>query len=423
MIMAISHYSRDSLECKYEDVSTEDHLWEQRRFVDYREPNEYLPEAIESHVAKAWNRRGVVVSTGAERSFFHLIFSDHNLCQGLVIRDINPIIIAYVNFNILLLKVAIDRIDYERLSSSKDSLLEIRDRVKVSTIPDRFRFFYLRNFESFSNAYYGTTAFWKGSTEFQAVHYYKSDMQFQILKAYAVAGNIIATLGDINNLCFLNRDEVVDLDVSNIDQSSMIDICVENREGPPTLIWTRLSGEGAHYYSMVYTGLSLEEKEEMNLYLSRIKSNCEEGISLLQLVNRLVAENWNREGPIFMAYSKAILEDLRSSAANWLIEVPHLGWIDFSPYLGFSSTLNRMNHCPLPHLHEVCKAPGMEKYVEILTPVWRGVTLPVYAAFSEIPNWSEAFSRYCEEQQDNRFFTRDFLPRLLRFKSQQTNAN
>ncbi|MBS0627793.1 MAG: hypothetical protein JSS09_06235, partial [Verrucomicrobia bacterium] len=89
-------------------------------FPDCRTPNEGGIEAYR-HVFKM-DEPGLLVSTGTERSFYGLIqavlASPPNYCQGLVIRDINPKVKAYVDFNVLLLRLATNVTEYAKLSHS-----------------------------------------------------------------------------------------------------------------------------------------------------------------------------------------------------------------------------------------------------------------------------------------------------------------
>ncbi|MBS0627329.1 MAG: hypothetical protein JSS09_03870, partial [Verrucomicrobia bacterium] len=89
-------------------------------FRDFRRPNEFGITAYR-HVFKM-DEPGLLVSTGTERSFYGLIqavlASPPNYCQGLIIRDINPKVKAYVDFNVLLLRLATNVTEYKELSHS-----------------------------------------------------------------------------------------------------------------------------------------------------------------------------------------------------------------------------------------------------------------------------------------------------------------
>lgn len=283
----ITNGYENSLEYNYPIASTQDCDWEINPFLDYRRPNEANPQNIQPLLSAAWDRRGITVSTGGERSFFHLIFSDHNNCQGIVIRDINPKIIGYAHFNILLLRIASDIDDYVRLSSSKLAIEEIKERVSVSTIPDKFSAFYLKHFDSLAKCYYGHWSFWKSDEDFESVYYHQNSRQFQILQTYAKDGNILPTLGDIGDLKFLDSHEVVIIDTSNIHLYSIIDIHCANKLEPPTVIWTSLNDSYTKFFSKKLRGLSPIEKEEMNQYLDHLASISGEAVDPMDLGDQL----------------------------------------------------------------------------------------------------------------------------------------
>jgi hypothetical protein len=89
-------------------------------FYDFLEPNEGNPQKLIPHLQEI-SKKGVVVSTGTERSFFFLLFlvkllANKNLCEGLIIKDINPKVKAYVDFNVLLLRITKTVEEYRELS-------------------------------------------------------------------------------------------------------------------------------------------------------------------------------------------------------------------------------------------------------------------------------------------------------------------
>ncbi|MBA2369556.1 MAG: hypothetical protein H0V82_11115 [Candidatus Protochlamydia sp.] len=103
------------------DIKTENH------FDICLEPNELFPTAVKPHLDLM--EKGIIVSTGTERSFFDLLFADEKRCEGLVIVDITPKIKAYNDFNTLLLRIAVNRRDYFNLSSSLDEYTNLNKRI------------------------------------------------------------------------------------------------------------------------------------------------------------------------------------------------------------------------------------------------------------------------------------------------------
>lgn len=402
-----THYYPPTLEKKYSEDALEDCPWDSQRFGDFRAPNETHPEMVQEHLHRAWNRRGIIVSTGFQRSFFDLIFSNHAYCHGLVIRDINPQIIACAHFNILLLRIARDTIDYARLSSSEDNLVEIKGRVTRSFIPDKVQRFYLKHFFALASLYYRTSSAWKSHRDFQEVHYHQNPLQFQILQKYAREGNIIATLGTIEELEFLYRDEVVVVDTSNIQDYIMMDIRCRNRDEAPTMIWTRISLSYTEFYSRKFRPLSFLEREEMDQLLHLITATAM-GRSWNKNVFASVFNTEDASPSIFATYSKETLGDVRAFVKEWLIRLPYIGWVNFSDTNAKFRRAEQINQLSEAECTQICRTPGIEKYVDQLVNHWGQLDPPIYHAFSEIPGWSAAFLRLCESQRNNPDFIRRF---------------
>lgn len=362
-----------SLEDMYGDLATQDHEWEISRFDDYREPNEGYPERIRPHLEAAWNREGIAVSTGTERSFFHLLFSNHDLCHGMVIRDINPQIIAYAHFNILLLRIAQSVEDYARFAFSKslETLNEIKERTSFSQMPDQFRQFYLRNFDHLAEAYRTTSFRWRSdvgrSTKkyFQEVQYYKNDEQFKVLQAYARSGNIVPILGDINDL--RNFGEIVVIDTSNIFNYSILDPEYANISDSPTVIWTNPIINNPSFKSIKHTPLSRDEHEEMDELIEVLMESSGQSTELRAelMYSRLMHHNQGRV--TFIGYSKETLKLLQEVVETYCVHFPEIGWIDFGGYADATRLfMNKIQNLSLSQLDDICQTPGIEKHVKMI---------------------------------------------------------
>ena len=81
-------------------------------------PSETVGTDLAPHIQKM--EQGLIVSVGTERSFFDLALADQSRCEGLVVRDINPKVKAYVDFNVLLFRIANSRKDYCLLAKKPD---------------------------------------------------------------------------------------------------------------------------------------------------------------------------------------------------------------------------------------------------------------------------------------------------------------
>jgi hypothetical protein len=345
----------------------------------------------------------VLVSTGFQRSFFSLIFSNHDYCKGLVICDINPQIIACAHFNILLLRVATDRKDYKRLSNSDDCLLEIIDRVAKAVMPEKFRKFYLKNFFKLASLYYEASTAWKNDERFRKVCYHEKKRQFTILQSYAKNGNIIATVRSIEDLRFLSFHEIVVIDSSNIQDYTMLDIQCVNLEDAPTVIWTQLNLKSTQFYSEKHFSLSNEERSEMDELLNLIASTTI-GRQWNKKVFACVFDIDNSSSPLFGTYSRKTLEDVRAFVREWLIYLPPIGFVNFSSTSARLQRVFQLNQLTKAQCKRISKAPGIEKYVEQLVAHWGQLEPNIYYAFSNIPGWEAAFLRLCEKKSDDQYF-------------------
>lgn len=227
---------------------------------DFLNPNEANPEKVQEHLAKTVH--GIIVSTGTERSFFDLILSP--ACEGLVVRDINPRVKAYVDFVVLLLRISETREEFNALSDVKD----ITGKLEQGSLPENVKRYYLKHVASFAKIYHKLDKDWKKDKRFEKVRYDLHDDQFQKLQKYAREGNIIATVGDINDLTFLRNRKVSVVDASNIHNYSLIDLQGEG-DFHPRVIQTLIIEEETTYSSFVHTPLTSEERAEFYALFNR----------------------------------------------------------------------------------------------------------------------------------------------------------
>ncbi|MBS0628364.1 MAG: hypothetical protein JSS09_09150, partial [Verrucomicrobia bacterium] len=271
-------------------------------FRDFRRPNEFGITAYR-HVFKM-DEPGLLVSTGTERSFYGLIetvlASPPNYCQGLVIRDINPKVKAYVDFNVLLLRLATNVTEYAKLSHSCFPSLEefrkirklpekerdvisakytedsIANRLKIvkskldadMTMDPTIKNYYLDNLEVLAKSYYEIDSQWKDwektySQIGEYPRYQEDECYFNILQKYAKAGNIIATLGDIGDLEFLSTKKVSIVDISNIHHYVLLDFRSNQIDFEPKIISTIPHRKQTGYTTYQYKSMSKEKKEEL----------------------------------------------------------------------------------------------------------------------------------------------------------------
>lgn len=252
-----------SLECQYEryvicNVNVDP---EGETYGDFLEPNEINPHRVKPHLQLA--EKGVIVSAGTERSFFDLLF--HPSCEGLVVRDLNPRVKAYVDFNTLLLRISDNQKEYSTLSTN-NCIEVITAKIEKGSLPDKIRDYYLKNLKEFAHVYYSTPKRWRTiiSECFTKCRYDLNHTHFTHLQKYAKEGNIIATVGPINELEFLSNRTISVVDTSNIDGYSPIDLKVN---GNPRVIRTNC----VSYFSHKHAPLTPSERTKFETLVQKIQ--------------------------------------------------------------------------------------------------------------------------------------------------------
>jgi hypothetical protein len=250
----------------------------------YLVPNERNVHEVQPHLTM--KKQGILVSTGAERSIFDLILSDPTKCQALVVRDIHPHIKAYIDFNVVLLRVATDMAHYARLSTpihgttdsaSKqilwneelylDKIREIRLEIKKANLPQILENYYLKHLDEFGRIYFQARLQddWREDDRLDDVKYHKKENQFNRLQRYAKCGNIIATIGSMGDLRFLDNKNIELLDISNIPDFEALYIQTKSF---PNVIVTRRHGEWS-YLSARLSPLTQDQVKRLNSLLNR----------------------------------------------------------------------------------------------------------------------------------------------------------
>lgn len=232
-----------------------------RMHGSHLDPNESNPQGIKPHLK--WFQEGLLVSVGTERSFFDLLFSDQTKCEGLVVRDTDPNIKAYVDFNVLLLRISKTRDEYLKLSTAlpltgyysyqlasilQDRIKIIEKKIDESDLPEKIKSYYQKNCKIFGSIYLDARQDWRGrkAEDFKGCRYDQDEEDFLKLQGYAQAGNIIAVIGEINDLTFLEGRNITFVDTSNILDYEPLDIQT-HQDFTPRIIWTDLTHEPAGY--------------------------------------------------------------------------------------------------------------------------------------------------------------------------------
>jgi len=273
---------RSKVIVKAEDLSA------RSKFPSFLTPNEDFSDAI-SHIRTAEEgvSEGIIVSTGTERSFFDLAVSKKS--KGLVIRDINPRVKAYNDFNVLLLRSTKKLSKYVRRAKKPGTLEEftrrrseiqkvIKKKQRKGRLSEKVAKYYKTNLKFLSRVYYENSSRpldhlsrwpWMKSEIFDVCNYHKNEELFLKLHRYASAGNIVSTIGNINDLGFLKNLAISFIDTSNICDYSVLDLQLEN-DSTPRILWTQIRynsfdagvSSSTEYRSFTYQRLTEDEKEE-----------------------------------------------------------------------------------------------------------------------------------------------------------------
>ena len=132
-----------------------------------------------------------------------------------MIRDINPRVKAYVDFNIMLLRISKTREEYVKLAQtiSPTDTKEFKHRIEIisdkikndENLPEPIRCYYLENINTMGLVYLRTNKNWQyeDSAFYKSCRYDQQDPLFFKLQKYARSGNLISTIGKIQDLAFL----------------------------------------------------------------------------------------------------------------------------------------------------------------------------------------------------------------------------
>jgi hypothetical protein len=333
-------------------------------FMDFLNPNEKHPEGAKKHLDKI-DVPGVIVSAGTERSLFNLILCEK--CTGLVVRDINPKVKAYIDFVILALKISKNHEEFKDLlsplswpaGSEPKSFREFFPDLTIEELKTNGKKMKIKHEEYLDSQYilgakkrlkklrrevatgsrYSTEltslinsddlekmaaiyykrrfdSDWKTDSAFDEVNYFKNPEHFHRLQDMARKGNIVATIGDVEDLEFLKGTRIAAVDTSNIDDYKVMgDFKFSPDAGNPVIIRTTGVGKAKttfHSYSYSESKLTPEEKREVDRL---IEKNYAEKNFLLSMNNRIIG-NGRIKSPqnvdqVFPSYTKQTLDALR----------------------------------------------------------------------------------------------------------------
>lgn len=260
-------------------------------FQDFLGPNEFNPNQIKLHLDLI-TKNGLLVASGTERSFIALTLCQK--CTGLVGVDINPRVKAYNDFNTLLLRLSKNRQDYLSLRAVDSArqgknieidkmVIMIKEKIITDTeIKGTLKDYYLSNIDNFAKIFYEAQLHSQmfvfidspNNQLFKEANYLYEDELFNRLQKFAKNGDMVFTIADINNLNFLNKEQIVAIDTSNIYQYVPL-----NYENDPKLtndkvrvIWVKGQQRKTEFYSYIPI-LKKDEDDKLINYYSELIIN------------------------------------------------------------------------------------------------------------------------------------------------------
>src|SRR5581483_1601630 len=338
--------------------------------------------------------------------FFHLLFCDEKKCKGIIGRDMAPEVMKYNTFNILLLRICSTREEYVKLSTPvadcekinvetlKARIDLIREKTENSDIPDEIKRYYLDHLEDFGTLYLTQRQTWRGDTFFDKCNYTKRDDLFLKLQRYAKSGKIIPTIGDINDLAFLEHKKIAIVDASNIHDH--FPLAFRFREGHfPRIVHTWLGGEKCHYSSYQFQPMTEEENKEFDALLREI-DKCGSNPGGRWLNNHLcglesISPSMQSTQRVPRASrSKETLILLRAYVKKNVFKISKELNIDFSDYW----SVPKLNGLSTEKIRERCDAPEICQFVDSLVACWTAINPKTYLAFMNVKGWKDAFIKF-----------------------------
>ena len=378
----------------------------------YLTPNEAVGSGLRSLLDDM--DRGLIVSVGTERSLFDLALADPERCEGLVVRDINPWVKAYLDFVVCLFRISDSREEFLSLSKPPQEidreemgqrLDELRRKIEAArTIPGVVKEYYQKNLDQFARVYYRSLRDSAlahpesppGFAEryrylFFAVDYFNRDDIFLKLQKFAREGRIVTTVGTICDLSFLGDKSVSIIDTSNVHNYSMMDIRGYRSDHPPRVIWTVCRGLRipAIYHSFRYEQLTAEEREELSLFHQRLNPA---GPSYLRSLFSSQAGDVD-----VCSYSKEALEVFRAFWEKLCYEIPEHDFLCFAPNANNEYGIEKLKKLPRATIEFMMKDPAFSRFTEELVKGYDRLGSDLYMKFMDVPGWREAFESAMKE--------------------------
>ena len=285
------------------------------------------------------------------------------------------------------------------------------------------RSYYLKHLGEFGAVYLNAPQKWRDLDCFSEFKYYRNDKDYEDLKGYACRGDIISTLGDINDLTFLNGTNISVLDTSNVSEYCFLNFKVrEGEHFQPRVIWTDgFDEKNFAYRSYSYEPLTVEQAKEFDRLFSMIKScvfpkkdypyGDEYAVWLTCQQHRLCLNLNETEASIGAIYSKETLGHLKEYCDENIFQFQGL-----ILNMQNEADIGKLNAFSAQEIKTLSRDEGIQRFTFQIVKAWRSLNADVYLAFFGLNNWKEAFENYINDDSDD-------LPLFLKKMSEENSLD
>lgn len=386
-----------NLETLYEEqVFCEVDIKHKCNFNEYLTPNEGPVANIASHLTGL--EEGIHVFAGCERVFLQILYVDETRCRGVVSRDINHRAKAYKDFNCLLFRISCNLTEYAALSARiyRDNPQEFEKRIKVirdkieaadlSRISEKMKQYYSKYLNDFASTYLFSFDGWKTINFMVDYDYSLNEEQFLKIQRFVLAGSLISTIGDINDLQFLAGQKVTLVDVSNIPDYIPIDLKA-GKNFSPKILWTNGTGRvNTTYHSEEYQMLTAEERQEFESLLDVFKNSFDS----IQDSNFAVLFQNSVKCPCF--YSKNVLKKLREYVSKFILQYNDL-------IINLRKADKKIESLTLDQTKKLAQSPGITKFLSVIFLEYRCWNPANFLVFTDVEGWVKEFEKLFSKNQ------------------------
>lgn len=393
-----------NLENLYEDhICCEVDMNKKCDFDNYINLNETYPENISPHLQGL--EEGLLGFIGAERVFVQLLFVNEASCTGVVSRDINHRAKAYKDFKILLFKLSKNLKEYSELNTVDiknpqeienrlNAIKSMVEKMNPSQLSPKMRDYYLKYLKDFGLFYYlHNKSRWSDpfvAQYFPASAYDQNEEQFLKIQRYVMAGSLISTIGDVNDLKFLANQKITLVDVSNIPDYIPIDL-QGGKNFSPKILWTSGTGAGqtTTYSSEEYQVLDEVERKEFEDLLDILKKSFDDPVPFNDPEFAML---FKIQVNYPCLYSKNGLKHLKVYIDKFVLKCDDL-------VINLKKAETKIRNLTLSQAQRLARMANIRKYLPIIFCEYRYWNPVNLLAFMDVDGWNEEFKKLFSPNQ------------------------